>query len=188
MQPAVTSAAAPDVVSNQLVDGLFRYALARRMTPALRTRLAAAGLDVEARASSAVRRDNFAAWLKLTVESLFSGVSEADAYRQLGRDLVRGYSMTLVGSAMIAVSRVIGPRRTLERMARSGASIAGGYRARLEVVDDNVYTFWVSELDLPPTFMAGVLLETATLAGGRGVDAKPVKADAGGWLYDVRVS
>lgn len=185
---AVDSSSATDVVSSQLVDGLFRYALARRMTPALRSRLAAAGLDVDAKAPDAVPRHDFAAWLKLTVESLFSGVSEADAYRQLGRDLVRGYSMTLMGSAVIAVSRVIGPRRTLERMARSGANIAGAYRARLDVHNDTRFEFWVSELQLPPTFMAGVLLETATLAGGRTVNAEPVRAESGGWLYDVQLS
>jgi uncharacterized protein (TIGR02265 family) len=96
--------------------------------------------------------------------------------------------MTLIGSAMIAVSRVIGPRRTLERMARSGANIAAAYRARIDVQNDQSLKFWVSELDLPPTFMAGVLLETATLAGGRTVNAEPVRAESGGWLYDVRLS
>lgn len=175
-----------DVVAAPVVDGLFRYALARRMTPALRSRLLSAGLDVEAKSSEAVPRQSFAAWLKLTVESLFSGVSESEAYRELGRDLVRGYSMTLFGSAVIAVARVIGPRRTLERMARNSSSIAASYRARIDADDESRVKFWVSEAELPPTFMAGVLSEAATLAGGRDVLAEPLRVECGGWLYSVR--
>src|SRR5687768_15178204 len=89
-----TGSLAGDVVAGPVVDGLFRYALARRMTPALRARLLSAGLDVEAKAPEAVPRQSFARWLTLTVESLFSGVPSSEAYRELGRNLVRGYSMT----------------------------------------------------------------------------------------------
>lgn len=184
----VDSSAAADLVSGQVVDGLFRCALARRMTPALRARLAAAGLDVEARSVESVRRQDFSGWLKLTVESLFSGVSAADAYRQLGRDLVRGYSMTLKGGAVIAVSRVIGPRRTLERIARSISSAVSSYRAKLDVENETAFKLWVSEHELPPSFLAGVLLEAVTLAGAPGVRAEPVRADGGGWIYEVQLS
>lgn len=180
--------AASDVVSAQVVDGLFRHALGRRMTPALRTRLASAGLDVEAKSPVVVSRRDFAAWLKLTVESLFSGVPEPEAYRELGRDLVRGYSMTLMGSALIAVSRMIGPRRTLERMARSSASLGATYRARIDVKDDTSFQFWVNEAELPPTFMAGILAEAAKLSGAQTANAEPVRPDSGGWIYDVRLA
>ncbi|MFL5320412.1 MAG: DUF2378 family protein [Myxococcaceae bacterium] len=184
----IPSAVAADVVAGNLVDGLFQHALERRMTPSLRNRLATAGLDVETRAAGDVQRSDFATWLRLTVESLFAGSLEADAYRQLGHDLVRGYSMTLKGSAIVAVARMMGPRRTLERMAKSADSIASRYTARLEEQSEGCFHFFVNEPDLAPTFLAGVLAEAATLAGARDVQCEPLRREDGGWRYELRWS
>lgn len=175
-----------DFVAGNLVDGLFVHALERRMTPSLRKRLHTAGLDVESRDAEKVARADFAHWLKLTVESLFAGSPEVEAYRQLGRDLVRGYSMTLKGSAIVAVARVIGPRRTLERMAKNADSIVTRYHARLDVEGETSFKFWVNEAELPPSFLAGVLGEAATLSGARDVQVDPVGPSDGGFTYAIR--
>lgn len=187
MQTSVaTNTIEADFVSGTVVDGLFQHALARKLTPSLRRRLADAGLDTEERSPDQVEHARFATWLRTTVESLFPGTSESEAYRQLGRDLVRGFSMTLWGSAIIAVSRMIGPRRTLERMARNADIIATRYRARFDAQTENSFRFWISEGELPETFLAGVIAETATLAGAQDVSAEPVETLDGGWVYEVR--
>lgn len=111
------------VVFGSTIEGLYIRGLDGRITPELRERLKnEAHLDLT-RLQPAYSLATWTRALELTAASVHPGLPRSEAYERLGADLSRGFFETFLGRAVIAVIKLLGPRRTLlrtERNLRSG--------------------------------------------------------------------
>lgn len=105
------------VVFSTAIEG-FMKSVGNRLTPELRKELAELGVNVDV-PQVAYPLEIWERALRRASEALFPAEADADRWRLMGRAFMHGYVETLVGRASFAMARLLGPRRTLERMARN---------------------------------------------------------------------
>jgi uncharacterized protein (TIGR02265 family) len=106
-----------------VIEGLYGNALRGRRTPALDSGLLDLGIDLGKPLRPAYTAETFARAVKLTAHELYPALSPDEGVYRVGQDCWHGFSGTLVGKALVALLRVLGPRRTLPR---SGANFRSG--------------------------------------------------------------
>jgi uncharacterized protein (TIGR02265 family) len=95
----------------------------------------------------------------------------------LGRDFVQGLRSTVLGSAIHAMGKLIGPRRTLERMTHNSRSANNFSDMKLEPLPDGVLRMISKIRDeaeprtrghvISPHYFRGILHETILATGGK---------------------
>jgi uncharacterized protein (TIGR02265 family) len=161
------------VVFTQTVEGLTHRALRGRRTVRMDARMREAGFDPDARLLPAYPKALWLALVHISAEEAFPGLPRPDALRALGELMVEGYTQTVVGSALMGVMRVIGPRRTLERTGRNFRSGTNYVEARLETLGPDAYALWVSDVHDTAPFTAGIIEAGLRAAGAPDVEALP---------------
>ncbi|MBF5043221.1 DUF2378 family protein [Aggregicoccus sp. 17bor-14] len=176
----------PELVFDHAVEGLFHVGLKGQVTPELRARLADAGLDLARPLLPTYRRADWNRFLQLTAELLWPHGSHEQAYHQLGRQLLVGYSRTLTGAAMLRLLRLIGPRRTLERMTQNFRAGCNYNLSQLTEVGPTEVLLWLNEPTLHPAYVAGVVDAALEHVGVARRDVSVHARDAQGCTYRVR--
>jgi len=166
------------------VEAMFVRAFGVRLTPALRARVASRGIDLD-RLKPAYPVDEVVAALKNIVPDVFGRVPEAEAMHQLGVSFMQGYVETLVGKAMVQMMKLIGARRTLERMQKNFRTGGNYVETRFKALGPTQVELWINDVSDIPDWYRGVIEE-----GGRMVGAKNLRVtqrhDAGqAWFLDV---
>jgi uncharacterized protein (TIGR02265 family) len=113
MAPAVEK-----LVFSSMGDGLVR-ALGPDLTPALSEKLRARGFDVNKKFPPAWPLEQVTGWLELIAAELYPQLPREEALKSVGRRFIEGWQATLLGSAAAQVMKVMGPRRSLERIGRA---------------------------------------------------------------------
>jgi uncharacterized protein (TIGR02265 family) len=106
------------VVFAQSFDALFRHGLKGKLDAKALRDLRELRVDLE-HLQPAYPVATWAAATKLAAEAAFPNCSPHEARFELGRHMLVGLDATLVGKALLALARAIGPRRILERMTRN---------------------------------------------------------------------
>lgn len=106
------------VVFEQTIEGLLR-ALGPHLNDATRARLKAVGLDVDGKLKVAYPVTIWIEVLWIAGEVLAPGKDRDEATYIVGRRFLEAYEATLMGKAACAMARVVGPKRTLDRMTRN---------------------------------------------------------------------
>lgn len=155
-------------------------------TAAARARYAAAGLDLSRPLLPAYPYDVWRRCLAIQREEYFPGLEPEVAGRRQGARYVASYFETMLGRALLALLRLIGPARVLARMSanfRSGnnfsavsVSFPAERTARLEVND----VFAES-----PAYVVGMLEEGMRLAG-TAIDVRVVETHGDAAVLEVR--
>ncbi len=175
-----------EVVFQQAVEGLFEHGIPRRLTPALVQRARELGVELDGRLYPAYPRATWNALLTAVRTCAFPELQEDEAYFQIGRSVVIGYSQTLVGRALVGVARLMGPRRMLARMTRNLRSASNYNETRYADLPDGSAEVWVNEAQLHPRYVAGLLYAAVEIAGGKQIDVSLASRDAQGCTYEVR--
>jgi len=102
------------VVFSQSMEGLYR-ALSPH-TPAERAAFLAAGVKDDTKFAPAYPVDLHIAILDACAASRFAHLPELERYTEVGKLFFTGFQKTLIGSAMLAMLKILGPRRTLDRL------------------------------------------------------------------------
>ncbi len=105
--------------------------------------------------------------MDLVAGSLYPGLSMGEAQWKLGESTVYGFEGTMLGKAMIALSRVIGPRRALLRfptMSRSSNNFSHMEAKELSPTEIELigepYVGW-------PEFVQGCIRAVIDVAGAK---------------------
>ena len=104
------------VVFGNTFEGLYRFvspSLGQGHAERLR---AAAGVDFTKQLHPAYPAEAFVAVVREMAQQLYPAEPEAERLRRVGRAVLEGWRLTLVGRAVESLSRVVGPLRTF-RMA-----------------------------------------------------------------------
>jgi uncharacterized protein (TIGR02265 family) len=148
----------------QTFEGLFRSVQAR-LTPVLQQGLKARGVDPTRPLLPAYPHEVFAEVMLYLAAQLYPQVEEEEAVRLLGRGFMEGFGETMIGRAMLAAMRLIGPRRTLERVSRQFRAGNNYTETKLTSISERDYELWINEVRLPGWYI-GIVGRGLELAGG----------------------
>ncbi|MBL8921151.1 MAG: DUF2378 family protein [Myxococcaceae bacterium] len=172
-----------NLIFAQTVEGLLR-ALGP-LNEQDRGALKGLGLDVDKRLLPAYPLEQFISFLDFAGERLAPGATQLERAAVVGRRFMDGYQQTMVGRAMVAALRVIGPWRTLERLSnkfRTGNNFSQTTLTRLGPTEAE---FWVN-LTARPGWYVGLVGRGLELAGAKEVVVTLISGDDAGARYNVR--
>lgn len=115
-----SSSAAPlevPVIFGSAIEGFYRT-YRERLTPSVKAEIAALGIDFD-HILPAYDLEVFERAFRRAGERIYPSLPEQERWRRLGREFVDGYVQTPLGKAVMVMSKLLGPRRTLERIART---------------------------------------------------------------------
>lgn len=151
---------------SQSIEGLFVRGIGKDMTPELRAKLKALGIDLEA-LQPAYDNEVVVKAIKLAGATLFPKLDENAALRQMGVLFLRGFADTILGSALVQVFKVIGPRRSLERMERNFRSGGNYIQTRFTSQGKGRAQVWFNDVTGIPDFYAGIIQRGGEVAGAK---------------------
>lgn len=152
-------------VYEHTVEGLFFKALRERITPPLQARLKALGIDLSGKPKS-VPHAQWKDALRLAATELFDG-SEDERYRQLGNAVLLRHEETVMGKAVIAVMRLMGPTRVLKRINSTLGSGNNYIQANLAPTSLTSWEGTVNECNGNPYYIAGVVQQGLIITGAK---------------------
>jgi uncharacterized protein (TIGR02265 family) len=172
------------MIFSQAIDGLVR-ALKPKLTEAAKDELKALGLDLRKSFEPAYP---LAVWMKLI---RFGGTlvapqrPEREQLEELGRLFIDGYEETMLGQALLATMRLLGPRRGLERMSRNFRTGNNYTETRLEAKSEREYELWLSAVRAPE-YYRGMLLAGVGRTNVKNLSVQVLKHDAEGATFGVK--
>ncbi|MDP1821650.1 MAG: DUF2378 family protein [Archangium sp.] len=182
---AAAGAPAEEVIFSDAVEGLFLKGLGERVTPELREELKAVGLDLTRPLLPAYPRTVWNAAIPLAAAHAWPQLDIAEAHVLLGRTIIDGFKLTLLGKALAGMAKVLGPMRTLGRM-RSNLRTGGNYNeVTLTPEGPTLVRFWINEPYLHPGYVKGLLQGSLEISGARNSTVDVVSVDDRGTLYRV---
>ena len=149
---------------SQSLEGLFLRGVGDAMTPALRAQLLELGIDLT-RLQPAYADEVVTKAIRLTAVALFGGKPEAEALRHVGALFMKGFAETLLGRAMVQFMKVIGPRRSLERMQRNFRTGGNYIETRFTSLGKGRAEVWFNDVSRIPDFYAGIIQRGGEFAG-----------------------
>ncbi len=152
---------------SQTIDGLFLRGLDALNNPVLLAKLKAKGLDLSRPLEPAYPASLVAACLQVAAEVVYPSVPKDQALNRVGRAFFRGYTDTMMGKAMLALMKIIGPMRTLERMQRNFRTGNNYIETRFRVIGQTHAELWFNQVYGAPTYIQGILE-----AGAVAIEAK----------------
>jgi uncharacterized protein (TIGR02265 family) len=186
------------VVFAQSFESLFRHGLKGKLDASALRDLRELRVDLE-HLQPAYPVATWAAAMKVAAEAAFPQCSPNEARFELGRHMLVGLDATLVGKALLALARAIGPRRTLERMTRNNRTSNNYINTVLEERPDGTLRMvgtivpeylprmegqpWL-EWALSSGFQAGLLTGVLDTLSVRGFSVEPESSE----LHPPRVS
>ncbi len=171
------------LVFSQSFEALLR-ALGGNLSEASKAKFRALGVNFDQRLLPGYPLDVWVAAMELGSSLLTPDGSAAERHYALGRRMVDSYGETLVGRALLAVMRVIGPRRSFERMTRNLRSTNNYTESKLEVSGDGQVTLWCSRV-VSAEFYRGMFTRTLEAAGGTDARIQVMSMNASGCTFAV---
>jgi uncharacterized protein (TIGR02265 family) len=184
MQTLARAAEDEAVIFEQTVQGLLRTAGGRPLPPDAQARLAALGI-VEGRLLPAYPLAAYVEALAVVRKALFGALPEEEGSFALGRAFLRSYEGTLLGRALLATCRVLGPRRVLARMTRNFRTANNYTETRLEELGGGRYALWFNRT-VNTHYYRGLLHEAVVQAGGQNPEVQVHSHGPGGTVFHVR--
>jgi uncharacterized protein (TIGR02265 family) len=170
------------LIFSQTVEGLLRAM--GPLPPEARARLRELGVDVDKGLRPAYPLEQFIAVLDYAGSLVAPELPPREQTRLLGRRFMDAYQETLIGRAMVAAMRVVGPWRTLDRLAkkfRTGNNFSQTSLVRLGPSEARLWCNHVSR----PGWYVGVISRGLELAGATEVTVAALDQDEGGGTFHV---
>ncbi|XXF77201.1 DUF2378 family protein [Myxococcaceae bacterium GXIMD 01537] len=171
------------LVFQQSFEGLFR-ALGDRMDERCTQRLRKVGIDPVAPLSVAYPLEVWLEALRVASETLAPTSPLDEGAALVGRRFVEGYGATLIGSALLASVRLLGPRRMLERMTRNLRTGSNYLEAELTQIGPTRYTLTCRPV-VVEGFYRGLVTSGLELSGARDPSVQLLRNAGEVAVYDI---
>jgi uncharacterized protein (TIGR02265 family) len=122
---------------------------------------------------------------RLAANALFPQASPDDADYLLGQKFMEQWGQTMIGRALMATLRIIGPSRAFTRVSRSFRTANNYMEDRVTVIGPNEYELWLNE-PVVPHLNRGILQATLSAIGAKNCTIDVVKLDDEGVTYRCR--
>jgi uncharacterized protein (TIGR02265 family) len=174
-----------EVVFENTVDGLFHRGLGGRLSRTAKDRMRRVGLDLELKLNPAYPREIYYECVRIAAADIYPKLSPDEAYYQLGQDFMRGYETTFLGRALLSVIRIIGPKRSLQRMTHNLHSANNYMDTKLTEMGPSRFELWVNQTSGMPTYLQGVFQYALTIAGAKDLVVTIARREDAGCTYSV---
>ncbi|MBL8956003.1 MAG: DUF2378 family protein [Myxococcaceae bacterium] len=172
------------LVHAHTVEGLYWKALRGRVSASLKAELKSLGLDLDSKAVD-VQQEVWVKMLAATVRDLWPNLSADEGYYRLGELIVQGYETTIMGKALFAMMKLLGPHRVLKR-ATSSLQNANTYStAEVKPLGGNRYEVWTNECNGNANYLRAVLFSALSHAGAAGLQVKVLTYDGHAASFDI---
>lgn len=171
------------VVFQQSFEGLIR-ALGPRLDNGCVQRLRQVGLDPIGPLSVAYPLDVWVGALKEAAATLAPEAPLDEAAALVGHRFLHGYGGTLIGSALLAGVRLLGPHRMLERMTRNLRTGTNYLEAQLEQQGPSHYVLTCRPV-VVVGFYVGLFAAGLEISGAQKPCVTVVRADGDTAVYDL---
>ena len=145
------------------------------------------GVEPEGPFDAAYPLDTYVSFLELVARVRYGHLEEMAAYTAIGQQFIRGFEHTLIGRAMMAALRLIGPRRTVQRLTRSFRTANNYSEIRVTELGSTEVDVWCNYV-AKPGFYRGLLMEGITVAGAKDIVVDFVGHEGSAALYRIRWS
>ncbi len=172
------------LVFEQTIEGLFVRGLGARMTPKLKDRLRAEGLDLDYTLHPAYSFEKWCRFVAIANEELHGGALES-GYQTLGERVVDGFRESFLGRAVFGVLKTIGPKRALYRLKQSFRAGNNYSEGTVTEVGTNQFEVWMNECGDIRHLTSGILLAGVRAAGAKDPRVTVKSFDADGVTYSV---
>lgn len=152
---------------SQSVEGLFIKGLGKMLTPELRSSLRAFGLDLDRPLLPGYPAADFHRCVETVARGLYPGLDRDEALRRIGHRAVSGLEEGVVGRALAAGLRLIGPRRSLQRVERIFKNNNNYQEARLLDLSESEAHVQLSFVFGMPTYYQGLFEASVSAIGAR---------------------
>ncbi|NPD23613.1 DUF2378 family protein [Corallococcus exiguus] len=180
------AALSEEIVYRHAIEGLFLRSVGMRLTPELKDRLRAIGLDLDEKIPHHTPRHVFAEALGITARYLYPDVDAKEGYRRLGMGVIKGLEHTLLGKALVSLWPIFGPDRVLSRMQESFATVNNYLKTELITHGRADHTIKVSECNGNPGYHMGIIEAGLTRAGAKNIRVEPFDFNGHACSYRVR--
>ncbi len=174
------------LVFSHSIEGYLR-AVRPVLDSALTAQLLTIGIDTSKALLPAYPVDVLRQALVVGARRLNPSVSEGEALIRLGRRYVEGYGETMVGRALKTAIRLIGPKRTLDRLAKQFRTANNYSETKVTHHAPGRSELWCNDVTHPNWYI-GLVGGTLEVAGARGVKVTLRSHDAAGAVFDVEWS
>ena len=130
--------------------------------------------------------ESWASAVRLIASDLFPGESPEEQHRKLGGKTVRQFAETFMGKAMFSAAKVMGVKRSLQRMTNNLRTGANFIETRFTVIDDRNYELWISDVSDVPGFYAGLIEAGADFMSGWTDEMRIKERDGDACTYTLR--
>jgi uncharacterized protein (TIGR02265 family) len=162
----------------QSVDALFIRALGPHLTREGRRQLKDVGVDLSEPLRPWYALEQWKAFLRVAASDVFPGLSEREAWSNLGERYLQGFRLTAQGRASMSLVTRLGPRHTLERVPHNIRAGNNFNEVRVEELGTHAATLWMKDVAADnPSFACGFLAETLRAAGAGDIHVDPVAYD-----------
>lgn len=148
------------------IDALMKVVALHPLSPEATKALAALRMGPGFKVEPAYPAEDWARAVKIIGADLYPLEKPDDQHRLVGRATVLQFAESLMGRAMFAAARVIGARRSLERMTHNLRTGANFIETRFTVLDERTQEFWINDVCDVPGFYAGLISAGADFMQG----------------------
>lgn len=157
-------------------EGLLR-GLDPDVTGRLKTRLKEAGLDPDVALPPGWPAERLKVWLDLASAEIYPDFALDEAHRRIGRRFLDGWQRTMLGAASAQFLKVLGMKRTLERLTRAFRTGDNFSETSVDFPSERVGVVTIRSQQLPH-YIAGILDGGLALMKVKGkVSIEPASGD-----------
>lgn len=174
----------PALIFRHTAEALFVRAVGGQLPPETVEKLRQVGIDLTAPLPSSYRVGIWVAGVRVLVDQLYPKLDADEAYRRLGERFMAGYFETLIGKALGAILRMLGPKRVLQRFEQQFRTGNNFTRVDVQFTGDAEAEFWINHtFGEGPGFIVGLLERGIGEAGAKEVKVHPLKMEGLGCRY-----
>jgi uncharacterized protein (TIGR02265 family) len=159
------------LVFSDAMEGLIK-AVSTDISPRCKARLVALGFDPNGKVKPAYPAEQWAGVVKVLGEEIYPNLEASERHRQLALRTMEMFAHSMIGAAMFAVVKLLGPDRTVRRMTRNFRTSTNYIETTCTEVAPHTYDLAFNDVSDVPGFYLGLLEEGFTRAGAKGLSVK----------------
>jgi uncharacterized protein (TIGR02265 family) len=168
------------------IEALYQRALRDRIDAGFKERLRSLGLDLDRPLLAAYPYETFRAVFTATLVQLYGPSPSIEQQREFGVRWTESFFETFLGTAILGVLKLIGPRRAMLRSAQNYKNVNNYSDAKVVELGPGHFELWLSDGDDWPEVTAGSLQRSVELAGAKNVTTKVVRREGKHNVYEAR--
>jgi uncharacterized protein (TIGR02265 family) len=172
------------VIFDNTIEGLLR-ALRPLLSPAGQAKLRALGLDIDKKLNPAYPAQVWASAVKVCAADAFPGLPPFEGQRRVAERTVDAFTEGVLGTAMFALLRLVGPHRTIGRMTRNLRTGSNYVETRATQLQPHRYEIWINDVSDLPGFYLGLLERGLHQVGAKGLKIEVAEQSGPSCTYRV---